>query len=124
LVVGPNTSNFLIGHFISYGTGCYPSTTELTSSDWDAYYYSPAICPSGWNIATSLTSVLSGPAMGPGTSGYLCCPLKHFLIVVPLHGLILFDKVNTHKRLNLVIPSIMVWDEHINASCNSPVASH
>jgi hypothetical protein len=75
LVVGPNTSNFLIGHFISYGTGCYPSTTELTSSDWDAYYYSPAICPSGWNTATSLTSVLSGPAMGPGTSEYLCCPL-------------------------------------------------
>jgi hypothetical protein len=69
---------FELGHLWGDdGIGCYPSASTLTDpeNDWNTYYYSPAICPSGCNTATLLISVSGGPAMGPGTSGYLCCPL-------------------------------------------------
>jgi hypothetical protein len=46
----------------------------LPSFEWDYYYYSPAVCPAGWTTASSLTSILNGPSMAEGTSGYLCCP--------------------------------------------------
>jgi hypothetical protein len=51
------------------------STIMVSSSfEWDYYYYSPAVCPAGWTTVSSLTSILNGPRMAEGTSGYLCCP--------------------------------------------------
>jgi len=56
--------------------GLIPETTTKFSPsfEWDYYYYSPAVCPAGWTTASSLTSILNGPSMAEGTSGYLCCP--------------------------------------------------
>jgi hypothetical protein len=94
------TSGFFINIWdgaVTVANDCYPpgsqvpttlTITELTSGgpppgtymafslsfEWDYYYYSPAVCPAGWTTASSLTSILNGPSMAEGTSGYLCCP--------------------------------------------------
>ncbi|KAE8442742.1 hypothetical protein EG329_002882 [Mollisiaceae sp. DMI_Dod_QoI] len=71
----------------NFDPACYPAgsvgTTYLeTSSNWGVYYYSPAICPSGWVTAATFTSTFLGlgPSLteaiplGTDTSAFLCCP--------------------------------------------------
>ena len=71
------TDTYLLNHWLSGDPNCYPSATEAESiwySNWGGYYYSPAVCPSGWTTMTSLSTISAGPSLGDGTSGYLCCP--------------------------------------------------
>ncbi|KAF2818343.1 hypothetical protein CC86DRAFT_256339, partial [Ophiobolus disseminans] len=75
--------------FIHYGTlfdrACYPTGTPSAfplASDgaWNAYYYSPAICPSGWTATTTFrSSVPVHPdteafSLGSASTLALCCP--------------------------------------------------
>jgi hypothetical protein len=61
------------------GESCYPggspSGAAQTNGAWDNFYYSPAVCPSGWMIVSSLQITESNDVtMNAGTSRGLCCP--------------------------------------------------
>lgn len=66
-------------------TACYPMGT-LTSQDivdrtaWELFYYSPAVCPGGWDTVTKFETgvphenLLTSISLGSATSAVLCCP--------------------------------------------------
>ena len=66
-------------------TACYPMGTMksfdiVPASTWELYYYSPAVCPGGWDTVTKFTTGVPAAnsetviALGRGTSAALCCP--------------------------------------------------
>ena len=64
-----------VGHFNLAGdTSCYPPATKPVVTPVDGYYYSPAICPSGWYSACPITSLLGIGPVDPGTTAAACCP--------------------------------------------------
>lgn len=51
---------------------CFPGEyEELSSADW---YYSPAICPSGYAPACTVTELDLDPPFLEGETAILCCP--------------------------------------------------
>ncbi|KAJ4355624.1 uncharacterized protein N0V89_003644 [Didymosphaeria variabile] len=66
-------------------TACYPMGTLKyndikPASAWDLYYYSPAICPKEWTVATTYSDnipkndALTSLSVGTSTTAVLCCP--------------------------------------------------
>ncbi|CAI6331767.1 unnamed protein product [Periconia digitata] len=60
---------------------CVPTgrpVADLHDLNWFDYYYSPAICPYGWETATTLGSTVFGYSakadLGPETTAVACCP--------------------------------------------------
>ncbi|KAF2805438.1 uncharacterized protein BDZ99DRAFT_539765 [Mytilinidion resinicola] len=87
LTLPSSGGDLFFGHqFISYvDLACYPHGTIaaqnlVTWSSWDIFYYSPAICPSGWTQATAFTSVIPAwpetvsISIESNTNVALCCP--------------------------------------------------
>lgn len=66
-------------------TACYPMGT-VKSQDivdrtaWELFYYSPAVCPGGWETVTRFETgvphenLLTSFTLGTATSAALCCP--------------------------------------------------
>ncbi|KAH6875226.1 hypothetical protein BKA58DRAFT_467051 [Alternaria rosae] len=87
------TGALFVGHYrLDFDQECYPkasgpSEAPAPSSGWDAYYYSPAICPAGWTAATTFTSAIpihptpSAYSLGSATTAALCCPLGYSLFL-------------------------------------------
>ncbi|KAL5371016.1 hypothetical protein DPSP01_014541 [Paraphaeosphaeria sporulosa] len=66
-----------------FDVSCYPLGTldsldlVRTSDKWAMYYYSPAICPYNWIVATTFQSDVPGGSVIPldtQTTAALCCP--------------------------------------------------
>ena len=66
-------------------TSCYPMGTMrsqeiVDKTAWGLYYYSPAVCPGGWDTVTKYTSgiphenSLTTLSVGKETTAVLCCP--------------------------------------------------
>ena len=66
-------------------TACYPMGTKksadvVDATAWKLYYYSPAVCPGGWDVVTKFTSgvpaedLVTSISLGSDTSAALCCP--------------------------------------------------
>ncbi|KAF1969479.1 hypothetical protein BU23DRAFT_557657 [Bimuria novae-zelandiae CBS 107.79] len=116
-------------------TACYPMGTlkkeEIEpASTWDLYYYSPAVCPGGWDTITKFTSGVGGVdtltsiALGPGTSAALCCPSDY---VYHTFGHVCTSMITQGQSLNYVIPSTDIGGTlHIGNVTTSiyPSASH
>ncbi|CAI6325709.1 unnamed protein product [Periconia digitata] len=71
--------------FVPYhDPNCLPPPNEgvdlSKTESWFSYYYSPGICPQGWQTATTFTSSfpgfngVDGLKLGSDTSAALCCP--------------------------------------------------
>ncbi|KAF1969941.1 hypothetical protein BU23DRAFT_232606 [Bimuria novae-zelandiae CBS 107.79] len=72
-----------------FDVSCFPLGTmnaaDLVNDDtkWQLYYYSPAICPSGWTTATTFRSYVPGVddtkffQLGPQTTAAICCPSSY-----------------------------------------------
>ncbi|KAB2105162.1 hypothetical protein AG0111_0g7104 [Alternaria gaisen] len=86
------SSWLFFGHFYEdYDPDCYPQVSGSTIPGyrlWGSYYYSPAICPADWTIATTFSDVVPvypSPtvfALGSATTAALCCPSWVFILHV------------------------------------------
>ncbi|CAI9631341.1 hypothetical protein GT037_003297 [Alternaria burnsii] len=80
------SSALFLGHWgLNFDQACYPiasnpSATPAPSRGWEAYYYSPALCPADWTTATTFSDIVpiypspSAFALGSATTAAICCP--------------------------------------------------
>ncbi|KAF1948876.1 hypothetical protein CC80DRAFT_597912 [Byssothecium circinans] len=82
LTTNTQSSMLYFGHYHAsyYDAACYPPQNKNAIPWFNMYYYSPAICPQPWTIATFFTTSSPGAystqwiSIGSGTTVALCCP--------------------------------------------------
>ncbi|RDW56553.1 hypothetical protein BP6252_14103 [Coleophoma cylindrospora] len=76
-----NPPSLYFGHWTTneFNSACFPKPSgSQSTTHWEIYYYSPGICPLGWNEVATFSSVFPGFSralfMAPDVTAFLCCP--------------------------------------------------
>ncbi|KAK7183378.1 hypothetical protein DPSP01_000491 [Paraphaeosphaeria sporulosa] len=117
-----------------FDPSCFPRGTikpeNLQSAHWGLYYYSPAICPKGWNQVRTYARTLPGftedISIGQGTSVALCCPSGYTSVSPAGHGHKCSSAFSQDQVVTYIFPTMKGpgdWDVPVSTKTHAAPAN-